>query len=76
MQEAPPERVTVRKPLPSRYKQGDIVRVIDRSSKHYEKELLVTYASGELVFVIHKASNFHLRDHQVCLVTKYLRTSG
>lgn len=73
--EPPPERIAVRQPLPSPYKQGDIVRVLNRKHKHYQKEVIVTYASGELVFVKYLASNFHLRKEDVCLVTKYLRMS-
>lgn len=74
--EPPPKVVTVRKPLPSPYKQGDIVCIIDREHKHYLKEAVVTYASGDLVFVRYLSSNFHLRKEDVCLVTKYSRTSG
>lgn len=74
--EPPPKEVTVRKPLPSPYVQGQIVRVVNQEHKHFGKEVVITYASGELVFVRYLSSNFHLKKDDVCLVTKYSRTSG
>lgn len=70
MQELPPKRVTVRKPRPSPYKQGDMVKIINRDHKHFFKEVIVTYASGELVFVRYHAFNFHLKKEDVCLVSR------
>lgn len=74
MQERP--EVKVRVPLPSPYKQGDTVRILNQKHKFFQQKVTVTYASGELVFVRHLAFNFHLRKEDVCLVTTYRRTSG
>jgi hypothetical protein len=74
VQEKPPERITVRQPLPSKYMEGDTVKIIDRKHKFFMKNVLVTYASGELVFVRHLAHNFHLRVDDVCIVHRRTTT--
>ncbi len=71
-----PPTATVRKPLPSPFEQGDEVRILREDHKYHGKVAVVTYASGELVFLRYLAFNFHVRKEDVCLVAKHSRTSA